>query len=240
VSGSAAGFTCCPGSASCCTPRGGGWAGRCGSTLPPSTSPAMSGCSRWPRPLARPSCWRPARSCGSGGWTGPARCGRCGSCQAWQKGGSAWYEGAPCHRRRRGRGSGLRRVPRPARRRASPVPAMDTSALPLRARAAARQPAPAGARVPGRRSGLAHPAGTMRGVRRAWPAAREMFAEGRAPKTSLNRPIGQDRTLAVVRSRLDVVKGAAHTPPCDGERCPAHRGRRPPADTVRQPRRTRR
>jgi diacylglycerol O-acyltransferase / wax synthase len=59
-------------------------------------------------------------------------------------------------------------------------------------------------------SGLAHPAGTVRGVRSAWPAAREMFAEGRAPKTSLNRPIGQDRTLAVVRSRLDVVKGIAH------------------------------
>jgi diacylglycerol O-acyltransferase / wax synthase len=39
-------------------------------------------------------------------------------------------------------------------------------------------------------SGLAHPAGTVRGVRRAWPAAREMFAEGRAPQTSLNRPIG--------------------------------------------------
>lgn len=59
-------------------------------------------------------------------------------------------------------------------------------------------------------SGLAHPVGTVRGVRRAWPAARETFAEGRAPRTSLNRPIGQDRTLAVVRSRLDEVKGAAH------------------------------
>jgi WS/DGAT/MGAT family acyltransferase len=59
-------------------------------------------------------------------------------------------------------------------------------------------------------SGLAHPARTVRGVRRAWPAVRETFAEGRAPKTSLNRPIGQDRTLAVVRSRLDVVKGIAH------------------------------
>src|SRR5947208_11911261 len=60
-------------------------------------------------------------------------------------------------------------------------------------------------------SGLAHPAGTVRGMRRAWPAAREIFAEGRAPRTSLNRPIGQGRTLAVVRSRLDVVKGVAHT-----------------------------
>ncbi len=59
-------------------------------------------------------------------------------------------------------------------------------------------------------SGLAHPASTVRGVRRAWPAARETFAEGRAPKTSLNHPIGAGRTLALVRSRLDLVKGIAH------------------------------
>jgi WS/DGAT/MGAT family acyltransferase len=59
-------------------------------------------------------------------------------------------------------------------------------------------------------SGLAHPASTVRGAQQAWPAARETFAEGRAPTTSLNRPIGEGRTLAVVRSRLDVVKGIAH------------------------------
>jgi len=38
-----------------------------------------------------------------------------------------------------------------------------------------------------------------------------MFAEGRAPGTSLNRPIGQDPTLAMGRSRLDAVKGVVHT-----------------------------
>lgn len=59
-------------------------------------------------------------------------------------------------------------------------------------------------------SGLAHPARTVRGVRRAWPAARETFGEGRAPRTSLNRPIGPGRTLAIVRSSLDQVKGIAH------------------------------
>jgi diacylglycerol O-acyltransferase / wax synthase len=59
-------------------------------------------------------------------------------------------------------------------------------------------------------SGLAHPASTVGGVRRAWPAVRETFAEGRAPKTSLNRPIGEARTLAVVRSRLELMKGVAH------------------------------
>jgi diacylglycerol O-acyltransferase len=59
-------------------------------------------------------------------------------------------------------------------------------------------------------SDLAHPASTVRGVRRAWPAVRETCAEGRAPKTSLNRPIGPGRTLAVVRSSLGQVKSIAH------------------------------
>src|SRR5207249_1727081 len=54
-------------------------------------------------------------------------------------------------------------------------------------------------------AGLAHPGSTVRGVRRAWPAVCETFAEGRAPRTSLNRPIGEARTLAVVRSRLDLM-----------------------------------
>jgi WS/DGAT/MGAT family acyltransferase len=59
-------------------------------------------------------------------------------------------------------------------------------------------------------SDLAHPARTVQGVRRAWPAVRETFAGGPAPKTSLNRPIGPGRTLAVVRSSLDQVKSIAH------------------------------
>jgi diacylglycerol O-acyltransferase / wax synthase len=37
----------------------------------------------------------------------------------------------------------------------------------------------------------------------------EFFAE-RAPRTSLNRPIGPDRQLAVVRGRLEVAKQVAH------------------------------
>jgi diacylglycerol O-acyltransferase / wax synthase len=55
-------------------------------------------------------------------------------------------------------------------------------------------------------SGLAHA---------SWPrrassgALREFFAQ-RAPRTSLNRPIGPDRRLAVVRSRLEVAKQVAH------------------------------
>jgi WS/DGAT/MGAT family acyltransferase len=55
-------------------------------------------------------------------------------------------------------------------------------------------------------STLAHP----RGPRRAASGAlREFFAE-RAPRTSLNRPIGPDRRLAVVRGRLELAKQVAH------------------------------
>jgi WS/DGAT/MGAT family acyltransferase len=59
-------------------------------------------------------------------------------------------------------------------------------------------------------SRLARPGETLRQVRAAWPALRESFAEQRAPRTSLNRPIGSDRRLAVVRSDLDLAKRVAH------------------------------
>jgi WS/DGAT/MGAT family acyltransferase len=59
----------------------------------------------------------------------------------------------------------------------------------------------------GRRlSGLAHPSGPRRA---SSGALREFFAQ-RAPRTSLNRPIGPDRRLAVVRSRLELAKQVAH------------------------------
>jgi diacylglycerol O-acyltransferase / wax synthase len=57
---------------------------------------------------------------------------------------------------------------------------------------------------------LAHPARTLRQARRAWPTWREFFAEQRAPRTSLNHPIGAERRLATVGSRLDVAKQIAH------------------------------
>lgn len=48
-------------------------------------------------------------------------------------------------------------------------------------------------------------------MKRRWPALREMFAAGRAPRTSVNdHPIGSDRTLAVVRAGLKDLKRAAH------------------------------
>jgi hypothetical protein len=46
-------------------------------------------------------------------------------------------------------------------------------------------------------SRLAHPIDVARQVQDRWPAVGEAFAEGRAPRTSLNRPIGSHRRLAV-------------------------------------------
>jgi diacylglycerol O-acyltransferase / wax synthase len=55
-------------------------------------------------------------------------------------------------------------------------------------------------------AGLAHPRRPRGGSWRVW---REFFAE-RAPRTSLNRPIGRERRLAVVRGRLEVAKRVGH------------------------------
>ncbi len=60
-------------------------------------------------------------------------------------------------------------------------------------------------------SAVAQPIATARRLRRSWPAAREIFAEGRAPRTSVNRRIGSDRRLAIIRSSLDVARNIAHT-----------------------------
>jgi WS/DGAT/MGAT family acyltransferase len=59
-------------------------------------------------------------------------------------------------------------------------------------------------------SALAKPIATAHRLMRSWPAAREVFAEGRAPRASVNRRIGSDRRLAVVRWSLDAAKKVAH------------------------------
>jgi WS/DGAT/MGAT family acyltransferase len=59
-------------------------------------------------------------------------------------------------------------------------------------------------------SGLAHPNRTLRQARAAWPAWREVFTEQRAPRTSLNQPVGADRRLAIIGGRLDRTKQVAH------------------------------
>jgi diacylglycerol O-acyltransferase len=58
--------------------------------------------------------------------------------------------------------------------------------------------------------GLTRPASLLRRARAAIPALRELLAEEPGPRTSLNRVIGQDRTLAVLRSSLESVDEAAH------------------------------
>jgi diacylglycerol O-acyltransferase len=57
---------------------------------------------------------------------------------------------------------------------------------------------------------LDHADDTLRRAREGWPAVREAFLEGRAPRSSLNRRIGSHRRLALVRSDLDLVKRIAH------------------------------
>jgi WS/DGAT/MGAT family acyltransferase len=59
-------------------------------------------------------------------------------------------------------------------------------------------------------SGLTHPRRTVRTARQTLPAWREVLAEERAPATSLNRPVGTGRRLALVRCRLDESKQIAH------------------------------
>jgi WS/DGAT/MGAT family acyltransferase len=59
-------------------------------------------------------------------------------------------------------------------------------------------------------SGLTDPGRTLRSARQAWPAWREVLAERPSPRTSLNRPVGTDRRMALLRSRLDVAKEIAH------------------------------
>jgi diacylglycerol O-acyltransferase / wax synthase len=65
-------------------------------------------------------------------------------------------------------------------------------------------------RLAGAFSVLARPRGILRRLRAAWPATRELLAEAPAPKTSLDRMVGPDRNLALIRSDLDLVKEVAH------------------------------
>jgi WS/DGAT/MGAT family acyltransferase len=58
-------------------------------------------------------------------------------------------------------------------------------------------------------SGLVHLTRTLRVARRTLPAWREVLTDPPAPRTSLNRPVGRERRLALVRSRLGPAKQAA-------------------------------
>lgn len=59
-------------------------------------------------------------------------------------------------------------------------------------------------------SRLAHPIRTVRRIGTTWSAFRGMVGAGPVPRTSLNRPIGPDRRIALARGRLDLAKNAAH------------------------------
>jgi diacylglycerol O-acyltransferase len=59
-------------------------------------------------------------------------------------------------------------------------------------------------------SGLSHPGRTLRSAQQALPAWREVLTDKPAPRTSLNRPVGTDRRLALVRGHLDLTKQIAH------------------------------
>jgi diacylglycerol O-acyltransferase len=58
---------------------------------------------------------------------------------------------------------------------------------------------------------ITRPAAVLQRARARVPALRELLTEEPGPLTSLNRVIGQDRTLALVRSSLELVNEVAHT-----------------------------
>jgi diacylglycerol O-acyltransferase / wax synthase len=59
-------------------------------------------------------------------------------------------------------------------------------------------------------SALTRPATTLRRVRAAWPAMRELCADTSSTRTSLNRMVGPDRNLAIIRGDIDLIRQAAH------------------------------
>ncbi|HEX7264943.1 MAG TPA: wax ester/triacylglycerol synthase family O-acyltransferase [Candidatus Dormibacteraeota bacterium] len=60
-------------------------------------------------------------------------------------------------------------------------------------------------------SKLVHPVASLRNIALAWPALHELFAEPALPSTSLDRVVGPDRTIALVRGSLEEVKAVAKT-----------------------------
>ena len=62
-----------------------------------------------------------------------------------------------------------------------------------------------------RLSSLKHPVTTGRQSLAAWPAMREIIAGRPLPVTSLDRRVGPDRALALIRGKLEPAKEFAHT-----------------------------
>jgi WS/DGAT/MGAT family acyltransferase len=57
---------------------------------------------------------------------------------------------------------------------------------------------------------LVHPVRSGKKVMEAWPAMREIIAEGEGPATTLDIVAGADRRIAVCRGTLDAVRHVAH------------------------------
>jgi diacylglycerol O-acyltransferase len=60
-------------------------------------------------------------------------------------------------------------------------------------------------------SKLVRPVTTFRHIQSAWPALDELISDRRGTATSLDRAVGPDRKLALIRSSLDVIKQIAQT-----------------------------
>ena len=232
---SAAGSTFFPGSGSSCTCRGGGWAGRCGSMTQPSTSPSTSTCTRATSPAKR-SWSRPATAAPAAAGpvppavadVVPARLadGRVGLFMklhhaiadgvAGVAAFAAFLDLSPC-------------APAPSPPPWTPGPLPSGRQL-FRDNLHRRMQHGRGTLV-----ALGHPRTTAGQVQRAWPAVRETFAEGRAPRTSLNQPIGAGRTPGPGPLQSRPGQGHRPRPSCDGERCAQCRRRQRAADPARQP-----
>lgn len=63
---------------------------------------------------------------------------------------------------------------------------------------------------------LAHPIRGLRRFRGVWPYVAEVFAV-RAPRTSLNRPVGRDRRLAIARGSLETYRRIAQVHGCQSQ-----------------------
>ena len=59
-------------------------------------------------------------------------------------------------------------------------------------------------------AGFVHPLRTVSRTRKVLPAWREVLTDKPSPHTSLNRPVGKQRRLALIRGGLDVTKQIAH------------------------------
>jgi diacylglycerol O-acyltransferase len=96
-------------------------------------------------------------------------------------------------------------APVAARRPWTPAPAPQARAL-LADNARRRLQGVAGALLV-----VARPRTTVRQVLAAWTGARDVLEGKPGPETSLNRVVGPERNLALLRSRLDLIKAIAHT-----------------------------